>query len=441
MNPRVLIVGTVPYNEKSTSRAFASYFSGWEKENLAQIFSNAKAPVKGHCGTLFQITDQRLVQRRLNKSICTGRVYNYEQLETEWTDNALETKNGLFTNLYRLGSRKFPLNYLLRKILWNKKYWNTPELNSWLDAFRPECVFLSFSDDIFIPEIALYVAEKYNIPIVSSIGDDYYFNDRFSISPFYYLYRNLYKKLIDRVFEHKGSAIYIGDKIRDQYNNHFGLDGETVYLTSTVERQVFRPIRTQEPKIVYCGNIRLGRNYALIDIARALEQIDPAYRIDVYSNEADRKFYSVFESQKNIVFHGSVPYRQVQEEIENSDIVLVVEGFKKRDVDITRFSLSTKVADSLASGRFVLAYGSSECGAIEYMKQIDCGLTCTSFQELNEKLPHIFLDTEYQKEMWLRAVEITEQNHRLSKSTEIFRGVIKKAIHNYGGENDTTVAR
>ena len=42
MHPRVLIVGTVPYNRKSTSRAFDAYFHYWEKENIAQIFSNTK---------------------------------------------------------------------------------------------------------------------------------------------------------------------------------------------------------------------------------------------------------------------------------------------------------------------------------------------------------------------------------------------------------------
>ena len=32
MHPRVLIVGTVPYNKKSTSRAFEAYFHNWEKD-------------------------------------------------------------------------------------------------------------------------------------------------------------------------------------------------------------------------------------------------------------------------------------------------------------------------------------------------------------------------------------------------------------------------
>lgn len=52
---RVLIVGTVPYNEDVNVKSVRSYFRFWEKENLAQIFSNAKAPVKGHCAPFFRL--------------------------------------------------------------------------------------------------------------------------------------------------------------------------------------------------------------------------------------------------------------------------------------------------------------------------------------------------------------------------------------------------
>ena len=69
MKPRVLIVGTVPYNKMSTSRALKSYFNNWEKENLAQVFSHAKKPTKGQCSKFFQITDQRILKRWFNKII------------------------------------------------------------------------------------------------------------------------------------------------------------------------------------------------------------------------------------------------------------------------------------------------------------------------------------------------------------------------------------
>ena len=44
-HPRLLIVGTIPYNTKDSSRAFEAYFHNWEKENIAQIFSDPKTPV------------------------------------------------------------------------------------------------------------------------------------------------------------------------------------------------------------------------------------------------------------------------------------------------------------------------------------------------------------------------------------------------------------
>ena len=81
-HPRLLIVGTIPYNTKDSSRAFEAYFHNWEKENIAQIFSDPKTPVKGHCGTLFQITDYRLLQRWKGRKVETGVVYNYDELPT-----------------------------------------------------------------------------------------------------------------------------------------------------------------------------------------------------------------------------------------------------------------------------------------------------------------------------------------------------------------------
>ena len=73
MHPKLLIVGTVPYNRQLSSRAFESYFKNWEKENLAQIFSNPKEPIKGHCGTLYQITDKRMLDRYF-KSITNSKI-------------------------------------------------------------------------------------------------------------------------------------------------------------------------------------------------------------------------------------------------------------------------------------------------------------------------------------------------------------------------------
>lgn len=434
MMPKILIVGTVPYNKRSTSRAFESYFSGYDKSCLAQIFSNTKKPAKGHCQSLYQITDQRMVLRRFRRGMDTGVIFHDSELEPEWEDNSLEVNSAAFETLYRMGTRKSPLIYLLRGLVWNKKYWCTEKLNRWLDEFRPECVFLAFSDDFFIPQIALYAAQRYQIPIVSCIGDDYYFNDRFSISPLYHLYRSRYKKLIRSVFAHGGSAIYISDKIRDKYNSEFRLDGQTVYLTSELKRRAFAPTPVQ-PRFAYFGNIGLGRYRSLYEIGVAIRNISPDYCLDIYSNQAEPEARKLFDSCPGIRFHGSISYAQVQEEIGKTDVFIVVEGFEEADINAVRYSLSTKAADALASGANILVYGSSEAGVVSYMMDTGAAVVCTDREALTDSIRLLLADTQLQKQRYENAVKATEQNHNLDSSTRIFRTVVDEAIKAYGQAN------
>jgi len=430
MHHRLLIVGTVPYNTKSTSRAFEAYFHNWEKECIAQIFSDPKTPVKGHCGILFQITDYRLLQRWQGKQCETGVIYNYDELPDNNESDLIVDERKYAHNAYRFGGRHNAFTHLLRGLLWRKFLWCSDKLNKWLDEFNPECVFLSFSDDYFIPQIAYYVATRYNIPIVSSIGDDYYFNTRFSLNPIYHLYKQTYRSLIRKVLSYRGSAIYISDKIRDKYNEEFGLDGETVYLTSTVQRKSFAPIDLGNPKITYFGNIRMGRNISLNDIGHALGRINPAYKLEVYSGETDPDYYEIFADNDNVIYGGTIPYEQVQKKMSESDVTVVVEGFRNEDIYWSRYSLSTKAADALASGASVLVYGAQECGIIEYMQSTRAAFVCTEKEKLEETISAMLHDTILQKQFYNQQIVMTEKHHNLEKSCATFESVVEKVINN-----------
>ena len=80
--------------------------------------------------------------------------------------------------------------------------------------------------------------------------------------------------------------------------------------------------------------------------------------IEIYSNEKDEQVYSVFKENPNVKYMGSVPYTQVQKRMEESDITVIVEGFEEEDINLSRYSLSTKAADALASGASILTYRS-----------------------------------------------------------------------------------
>lgn len=427
MHPRLLIVGTVPYDTKESSRAFDAYFHFWEKENVAQIFSNAKSPCKGHCGTLYQITDRAMLNRWLHRTSETGKIYYYDELCPEG-ENTIAVQSSAVDKAYQIGRKHTPLTHLLRGLLWRKKYWCTNQLNRWLDDFKPECVFLAFSDDFFINWIALYVADRYRIPIVSCIGDDYYFNKHFSLNPLYQLYKESYKALIRRVFRHPGSAIYISDKIRDKYNKEFGLGGQTVYLTSTVKRKAFTPVNNKRPLITYFGNIRMGRSHSLCDIADVLGIINPEYKIEVYSNEADENIYADLKSNPHVVYGGSIPYQMVQEKMNASDVTVIVEGFEEKDIELSRYSLSTKAADALASGAAILTYGSEECGIVEYMRSTNASVVCSNKAELRKSIELLLNDVDLQKAFYKQQIVMTEEHHNVRKSCTVSEKVINEAI-------------
>ena len=316
----------------------------------------------------------------------------------------------------------------MRGLLWRKWFWCTEKLNKWLDEFKPECVFLAFSDDYFIPQIAMYVAKRYNVPIVSCIGDDYYFNTTKTLSPLYHLYKSTYRRLIDKVLSWPGSAMYISDKIRDKYNAEFGLDGETVYLASTIQRKPFAEIDTEHPVITYFGNIRMGRNNSLNDVGYALGKINPEYVLEVYSNESDEQYYGVFNDNPNIQFMGSVPYAQVQKRMAESDITVIVEGLAEADINLSRYSLSTKAADALASGASILTYGSLESGIIDYMQSTEASMVCTKTEDLEECIKKLMSDQTMQKRYYEQAIIMTEKHHNRRASCTVSEGVINKAI-------------
>lgn len=427
-HPRLLIVGTTPYSTKDQSRSFDAFFHFWEKENLAQIFCKPQSPVKGHCGSLFQITDYRILQRWKRVKLETGKVYHYDELPDSNESSERTDETALAPRAYRFGLTHSPLTHLLRGLLWRERFWCTSALSEWLDDFKPECVFLSFSDDYFIPQIALYVAERYNIPIVNSILDDYYFNTRFSLNPLYWWYKLTYKKLIRKVLAHKGSAIYISNKIRDKYNGDMGLDGETVYLTSTVKRKPFAPVNTEHPLITYFGNIGMGRNHSLNDIGEALGQINPHYRIEVYSGSKDHQQYDIFNSNPNVFYGGSISYESVQEKMQNSDVTVIVEGFEEKDINLSRYSLSTKAADALASGATILTYGSQECGIVEYMQSTMASFVCTNKTQLVETIKKMLADRDLQKQYYDQAIVMTEQHHNIRKSCDTVEMIVARAM-------------
>lgn len=426
MQPKILIIMTTPYSTSDSSRTLDAYFHYWEKDRVAQIFSRNWIPNKGHCGEMYQITDASLLKKWLHRPVEVGKIYTYDEMREQ--DGNERMQDSSTAGLYKIGKMHSPIIELLRGLLW-KKYWCTDNLKNWLDDYKPECIVYNFSNHLFTQQIALYVAKRFDIPIIAVIGDDYYFNDKFSISPAYWLFRHKFKKLTEQILVPSSSAVYCSDKIRDKYNGYFNISGETVYVTSSIQRREFREIDKKAPTFVYFGSIRLGRNQALCEIATALGKINASYKLEVYSNESEESIYGCLSAHPNVFYGGALPYKEVERKMLDGDVFVIAEGFRKEDINFTRYSLSTKAADGLACGTSILTYGPSESGVVEYMRETGASMVCSNQDRLMDDILELINNTELQREYYKKAIEAFQKNHTLKSTTAIFKSVVENTIN------------
>ena len=430
----VLIVGSLPFRVDAQSRAFDTYFCRWPSEKLHQVFSSPLKPLKGHCSELYQITDYDMLTKFFHRKRKIDKIFYKEKLdEKPCVDSSTSSVGGL----YKIGKKKTPFIKLLRSLLWREKKWWTLEFKRWLAEFRPQCIFLAWSDDTYLLKIAYKIAHDFDIPVVPCIGDDYYFNRRFSLNPFYYLFNVIYKKWFKKLITYSNNCIFIDDKIRNTYKDFFGIDGATVHVCSN-----YQALKTEDKKIdcefIYVGNLGYKRYESLILFAKIMSKKKSNFRLRIFSSTNNKRIIGKLKKTKGIEFCGAIEYGEIINEYKKSTFVIVAESIKnKRAISDVAYSLSTKVADSLASGLPIVALGNKKCGAIDFFKRHSCAIVLEDVKDIyrfsNTNLENIALKEQIKKQH-----EVFVNLFDKQKNTVVFEKSILKSIEDfkYGKEKN-----
>ena len=423
--PKILIIGAVPFDPSSQSRSYESFLGKWENtdDRIRQIYSRPVHPGSGLCKFYFQITDKMLINRFFKKTTNVGREIVIENKENNINcDKGIEReKKSFLYSFFR--QRKSSLVKLLRKLLWSKKRWASKELLDWTDSFNPDLIYLCLSNDFFINEMAMYFSLRYNIPIVTVIGDDYYYNSHFSFSPFYYLYRTLYKRMFRKLFSMNIGLLYNSEKLKDKYKEEFKNINDTIYISSNLDRQ--KNIKTGK-KIVYAGNLELGRYKSLISFGKVANKF--GFEIDVYSPQPKRKILSKMSKISCLKYCGSLNYSELISKIYDANYLLIMESFSKKDIPFTRYSLSTKVADYLATSIPIIAYGPYESGCIKYLTDNQCSVSCTDKTSLEKVLFNLSNKNVNLYKISEKENIVFETNHTKKRNNEIFYQFVRKLL-------------
>ena len=415
---KILVVSNNCFSQSnSNGRTLGNLFIGWPKDDIAQFCVIAQDPNWEICDNYYCLEDKTVLKSFVKCKKAVGR-----RLFNQGTKQLSETKRA------NIG-KKTLYKVALREVIWSGKRWCSKNFQQWLDDFNPDQVVFQFGDTIFMFNIALYIATYRNIPLVIYNTEGYYFFPRnwhqkaFGDAWLFQLYRRAYRKKVESIMRIASHSIYLNDKLKADYDKVFNVPSSVIYNSCSISKSEEPLFSADRPRISYLGNLGLDRDSALIEIGALLQDINSGYKIDVYGS-ADEAMKQRFAAAPGVDYKGLVSYEKVKDVISKSDILFHVEterGYSERHL---QYAFSTKIADSLASGRCFLVYAPAHLACSQYVINNKCAWVATNKEELLEVLNSIICDNELRTVTLNNAIEIAAKNHNLIKNASTFQKVL-----------------
>lgn len=428
MRPRVLIVSHNCFSTNTNmGKTLASYFAGWDPSALAQLYLHSELPNTEMCKNYFRITDSNALRSVLRRRRC-GRPISPAEILPQTAQTRTDT--GTLAKIYQFGRKRTAAIYTARNLMWACSAWRSAALQKWLDDFAPQAVFFASGDYAFAYKIALGIARQRKIPLIVCCMDDYYIHNANRGSLLGRLQHRGFMKCVRRTMDYAHCAVTISEKMTEAYRTLFGKPCRTLHTGTAVCASQIPDDERQG--IAYLGNLGYCRHEQLVQLGKALQALQlpqgPHY-IDVYSAETNPERLQCLTEENGIRFHGAVSGREVQSIVARSLAVIHTESFREDMRQKVRFSVSTKIADSLASGTCLIAYGPEDVASIEYLAAHGAACVITEPAQLEQSLKTVLTDSAYRQAIIRNAVALAEQNHRGDAVAKFVKQTVEEACH------------
>lgn len=424
-NKRVLVVSNNCFSpSNSNGRTLGNLFYGWPKENLAQFCVIAQDPAWDVCTNYYCLEDRTVLSAFKHCRKAVGRRLSAPVGKSK-DENQVDTKR-------RNIGRKTLLKMMLREMVWAHNRWKSRDFERWVDAFNPNVVVLQFGDSSFMIDIALYIAQSRQIPLVVYNTEGYYFFDKFwyssscSDSLFFPFYKRSFHHRVKRLMNYACHSVYLNDELKDDYDYAFEKPSSVIYNSSSMQVGT-PPVFTEGkiPVISYLGGLGHDRDLAITDVGKVLHEIDKRLYISVYG-PADDSIKERLNAAIGVKYCGVVSYAKVQEVINNSDVLFHVEPTTGYNSQL-RYAFSGKIADSVTSGKCFVLYAPKELACSKYIIDNRCGWFAEEKDDLRDVMLRVFNNEKERIEILNTAKVIAQRNHSFEGNAHKFQSILLNA--------------
>lgn len=418
---KVLIISHNPISTfNNMGRTIGSLFSGFAKEELCQLYIHPSVPDLQACNSYYRITDRDVLMSFVKFRVHGGIV----QPDTDQHMCSDDSKSG---KLYRKMKQAGTTKRLIRDVLWKSAYWNNANLKEWIRQEQPTCIFVAPGMQKFLYDIALVIAKQRGIPIISYICDDYYFLQRKANPVIRYANWTIRCK-IEKLMKKSDHVVFICNPLKEAYQSHFHISSATTIMTGTTN-EIFDEILigSSVETFVYMGNLYYNRDKSLADIGRVLDEINAANNtschLDIYSGDISDSVREEFKGINSVKLFGFVSGAEYERVRSEADVFIHVEGFDKESFDMVKYSVSTKIADSLASGKVFLAYGPAEVASMRHLTDNHYICAVSDRESLKGRMCAIMKDEQFRTDCVKDAYELASEYHKQDVNSQKLRDI------------------
>ncbi len=427
--PKVLAISLSTWRKDSGIHTQTDLFKFWDPDQVAQIYLKSDLPDTPVCNKFFRISEMEIIRSAVNRKPVGVEVQNGAEQSTGEQKAVNEEKK-----LYKFAHKKKSWFFtVVREFVWKMANWKTKELDDFVQEVNPDVYFVPIYPVAYTGWLQWHIIKKFPKPYVCYLWDDNYSYKACRWNLWAWLHRWILRKINHKLATNCTAMFTITKTQAVETDQEFGT--HSIVLTKGIDYSDLKfhnAVPMSPIKMVYTGNLLIGRAKSLAKIAKAMKTINKdSLRIvfDIYTTtQLDKKTTQLLNSY-GCTLHLPVPKSQVAEIQNKADVVVFVESLEKEHRYAARLSFSTKLTDYFASGKCVFAIGNKDIAPIKYLEEYDCAVISTDYSQILGNLIKLVENPELVLEYGRKAFETGRMNHEQGVVKKVFVDTICRAAN------------
>ena len=410
---RVLFVSASPIQKEiSIGNTFLNLFAEQENITLASVYTRGGVP-DAAISQAFCITDAMLLKNLLRKTP-VGKTVPCGTTEERTAPPAQDSsKLARFMKHSRLS-----VFFWAQDLLWRVGRWKSPELQKFVEDFRPDIVFTVLSDSPFLNRLILHIVNCSGVKLALYAWDNNYSCTRFSLSPFRWIRQACNRVSMRKVAAAADMFYVISEVQKRDYEKAFQKPCKVLTKCADFsEPPQFKTVYNAPLQMVFTGNLGLNRWKSLsyiVDALKTVNQNGVKAQLNIYSaTPLTAKMQKALQAEGSVRFMGSVSAKEIPQIQANADVLVHVEAMDLKNRLAVRQSFSTKLVDYFKAARPIFAVGPRDVASVSCLVDHNAAMVASNAKEVKEKLTQLTenpsLCAEYAQKAWQFGAQNFEQ--------------------------------